>query len=787
MTMSMETGEKANAAYFADLKLVVSKWYDDHIPINMLKVLFRDYVLDTIALHTSSKTMDLINMLVGSGELGPTDLTLLYDTIKATRQFGLVQEIKKQISSFQILENIRDDAITKFTVHRQRLIKLGMVLTPGDVETISGLYEEKHTDSWSLIMNLEHKRIICEQNMDVFIRKLKQYELYQAVGALTEESQGATGMVHHGFHHSAKISKMPAGKVLHTLQGGKDEHIFCPIHCNNVLEFFCSTCKKSACKHCEHGFYCLRNKHDVIELKTVVYDVTIKPKEIQKKLEEKLVSIAKDRSHLESHRKLCRAAIEEKEMNLIIKIQKKSQQLLSDLEKIYKEMQEDIDSQVKDINEKLTRVNNVTTSISTRMSKPQEIETIVSYMTTINTFSDLNESFDESNITPKFIDSTQLDDLMNTDGIGKITTVHGMYKVDKDDEVITVTKGQPLVVAVSSLAESDRCKLAGTLIKNSSGEESPTEVEYQGNGKYKITGKCNVEGDWQMKITAGEAHIKGSPVNITVEKLGLVHTIFNIPDYKEHRQGAKVSDVVLDTDECILVSSFSKDILKFNQSGSFVGRIKVQQNVQVNRMHLMSDGNMVYSDFLQKCVVMCDDNFKEIRSFGKGILKEPKGLAVNKKRVLYVADQDAYCVFKFNVDDGRLLDKIAGSKVSKVGQMYQPQDVTLTREDHVIVADINGGIQMFDANDKLMKVVIGQGKEDGKVRGPCGVIMDMDENIIASSNHKLQLFDKNGVFVERIDHEDDVFVPLGITVISNRPRRVAVANHGENTVKIFNY
>ncbi|XP_033121175.1 uncharacterized protein LOC117120272 [Anneissia japonica] len=184
MTMNMETSKKAT---FADFKLFVSNWYDEHIPINMLKVLFKDHVENTFALHISSKTITLMNMLITSGSLSPTDLTLLYDTIKATKQFGLEQEIQNEMPSFQIAKNIRDNVITKFTVHRQRLVKLGMALTPSDVQKISDLCEVKHTDSWSLIMDLEHNMVICEENMTAFIEKLKKHKLYQAVKALTED------------------------------------------------------------------------------------------------------------------------------------------------------------------------------------------------------------------------------------------------------------------------------------------------------------------------------------------------------------------------------------------------------------------------------------------------------------------------------------------------------------------------------------------------------------------------------------------------------------------------
>ncbi|XP_033108629.1 tripartite motif-containing protein 2-like isoform X2 [Anneissia japonica] len=338
----------------------------------------------------------------------------------------------------------------------------------------------------------------------------------------SQESQGATGIAHNGFispqmstHHgfiSPQMRKSATGKALYTLKGTKDEQIFCPIHCNNELEFFCLTCQKSACKHCEHGFNCLRNKHDVLEIKTVVHDVTNKPKDIQKMLNETLDSINKARSHWEDHVQVCRAAIIETEKKIIKTVQEESKKLISELEKLDKEKKEEIDSQVKDINEKQSHVDNVMSSIN----KPQEIATLVSYMTTINDFRDFDESFHKLKIIPKFIE------LKNSGCIGTIKTVYGMFKVDKDDEAITVTKEQPFAVTVSSLIESDACKLSATL-SNPSYEESTTEVEYQGNGEYKITGRCTLEGDWQMKIIVGEAHIKGSPVNIKVESLGLTY------------------------------------------------------------------------------------------------------------------------------------------------------------------------------------------------------------------------------------------------------------------------
>ncbi|XP_033121135.1 E3 ubiquitin-protein ligase TRIM71-like [Anneissia japonica] len=582
--------------------------------------------------------------------------------------------------------------------------------------------------------------------------------------------------------------------------GSSDKIPKCLAHCNAPIEFYCSTCKKSACKQCEYILDCYQQQHNVILMSTAIdefnkdaTEVVKLARTIENELTEKLKLIAKDRSFFDSQLNLCRTAIENQEKKLIKKVHEKSRELKSNFEEIHKNNKEYIASKVESMKAELTQVNHLVASISTLMNRPEERETLTSHTTIINTLRDevLGTTFGQSFHSISFHPSTHLDELMSAEGIGEITTLDSMkFKVSEDYEAITVAKGESFVVEVISPAEIDACQLAATLI-NSSGKESVTEIEYQESGEYKIRGRCNVEGDWQMMITAGAAHIKGSPVNIKVETQGLVHTIDNISDYKKHNKTEKVIDVVLDRDGCILVSSFSRDILKFNLSGSLIAKQSLQycsRDAVVAAMHQLADGHMLYSAYYpysrKRLVLMYDDTGKHKQSFHEKLLY-PFGLAVNtKSRVMYVADCEAHCVFKFNVEDGNLLGRIG------VGQLKEPQDVTLTKEGHVIVADYgNNRIQMFDAYGKFMRVcIIGCGEEDGKVMGPHSVTMDMDENLIVSSNHKLQLFDKNGVFIKRIDHKDDgLYIPLGCAVTSDRPRRVAVANHGKNNVKIFKY
>ncbi|XP_071947250.1 uncharacterized protein [Antedon mediterranea] len=567
----------------------------------------------------------------------------------------------------------------------------------------------------------------------------------------------------------------------------------CSVHTDKKLDYYCLTCKLMICEDCKHS-HIDRSNHKMIPIEKALNDInqtvnkTIKiAEDIKEKLNERLDVINKERSELESNFELSRISIETHKNEIIRKVNEESKVMIEKLTQTYEKQKDVIDIHIKSIELKLTQVSSLIESINKMMNKPQETETVTSYMTTItdvgkNVLAD--KSFTKTSFTLKFVPSQRLSELMKHESVGKLMIV----TVNKEDWNISVTKGQLFSVRVSSLAESDVGQLTATLT-NLSGEKSQSKVTHR-KGRCTITGRCDLEGDWHMNITdEAMSHVIGSPVSIKVEPIGLVQTIENISEYKEHNKTAKVTDVVLGTDGCMLVSSYSRELIKVDQSGCFVSRIQIPQNIQVNYMHQIGNGHMVYSDYLEKCVVMCDNQYYEIRTFGKGVLKYPDGVRINQKnRILYVADRKCHCVFKFNIDDGSLLGKI-GSEGSKAGQLKKPTDVAVTKEGHAIVADReNSRIQMFDANDKLIKILVAYGKEDGRVWGPCGITIDMGGNIIVSSNHKLQLFDQNGKFIKRIDKKDDgLNMPLGMAVISKRPRRVAVANHLSSNIKIFSY
>ncbi|XP_033118166.1 uncharacterized protein LOC117117808 [Anneissia japonica] len=174
---------------FNALKMEVAMWYDNHKCLTMLKVLFRDHVVNE-RLSKIDKTADLLNDLVKHGHLNSKNLTILHDTISITEHFGLQHKIKVLLPSSSSFADVKEGNISKqFSHHRQKLMKFGMNLTPDNVTKIDGLLNtpyKEYTDGWSMITDLEDRQIIREKNMKVFTDSLRILEIHPALNALED-------------------------------------------------------------------------------------------------------------------------------------------------------------------------------------------------------------------------------------------------------------------------------------------------------------------------------------------------------------------------------------------------------------------------------------------------------------------------------------------------------------------------------------------------------------------------------------------------------------------------
>ncbi|XP_071945226.1 uncharacterized protein [Antedon mediterranea] len=165
-----------------DLDLVnVSTWYDERNLVTKLKVLYQDLIALT-NIDSATNTIHLLQELRANGRLSSDNRILLYETIKVTEQFGVIALLKHSF-----LEN---QEITKFTRYRIQIVAFGNGLRQADVDRIDALYNgsalKNYKDAWSMILDLEQRKIICEEKIEEFINNLRQVGLEARVTSLTE-------------------------------------------------------------------------------------------------------------------------------------------------------------------------------------------------------------------------------------------------------------------------------------------------------------------------------------------------------------------------------------------------------------------------------------------------------------------------------------------------------------------------------------------------------------------------------------------------------------------------
>ncbi|XP_071947012.1 uncharacterized protein [Antedon mediterranea] len=159
---------------FLQLITDFAQWYDKKNLLDRLQVLFIEMVGEVEALKKVKGTSELLALLTMKGLLSQTDLTVLYDTIKITEQFGFESSITTKLPAFR---DIKEREVS-FSPHTLKIFNLGKSLSPSDINTLDGRYNfpdlAKYTDSWSLILDFEPKGFLKEEKLKEVNKVLKR-------------------------------------------------------------------------------------------------------------------------------------------------------------------------------------------------------------------------------------------------------------------------------------------------------------------------------------------------------------------------------------------------------------------------------------------------------------------------------------------------------------------------------------------------------------------------------------------------------------------------------------
>ncbi|XP_033104462.1 tripartite motif-containing protein 3-like [Anneissia japonica] len=470
---------------------------------------------------------------------------------------------------------------------------------------------------------------------------------------------------------------------------------------------------------------------------------------------------------------------------MLNEIMENGDKLKNEVELIYKKKKEVIDVHMDELKTTISDIN-IKLSFLNHLLKSDEATAMQSSETVITALKDRinelpNSELKDNELIHVFINE-DVYSILREWNIGYVK-----YKKDADCFELEGDKAYlqtPDFISVG-IKNTDKCEINANQLKATwtmpTGE---TNIDHAVcDWEYRVTGKCTGPGIYKLDVTVYGKSIKQSPLIIKIEEEGLVNNI-------QINQELDIKNVVKCEDGSLLVSCMTNEILKYKQSGEYISKVTLPQGVSVNRMYKMENGNIAFSDVVNKCITICNMNGQVIKSIGQGVLKDPAGIHVDEVTLsngVYVADWQNGCVFMFDIDSGQII-RNTGSQGNQEGQMSGVIDVTLTSEGNLLVLEYdNSRLQLFDNEGRFMEVLVEAGDENGELRNPSAVLVDEDDNIIISSQHKLQLFSSDGNFIKRIDDKEDGINPWGVSIISHNPQRVAAVNTDDKTIKIFNY
>ncbi|XP_033095458.1 tripartite motif-containing protein 2-like [Anneissia japonica] len=625
-------------------------------------------------------------------------------------------------------------------------------------------------------------------------------------------------LVSHTLHPIEKIKTM-------TLQQFSSLHpALCPEH-NEPLKYYCTKCETAICIHCtiikhkdtdgSHNYIDISDAFD--KFKQRVADIEPNIMVFKTKIEMRHNDIRLGISNLTKHKETCEKEIDGLVEEVIEVVRENGAALKKDVDCIYQQKRLAFENHDKELNTIFTNVtkrwnyisNLLKSDVATAVGSCEKA--IATLKESVQTPSEIEAkcwetihfSHNKGNIIAlkqhgigKIIENYIAGEITENDIIASEITENLALEdhfeiIQASDELMSVTQKQVFEV---KFVQRHSCKLdlksLRAILVHATGATMKKKVKEEGNGSYSVSFYSKSPGVARVHVCVDERDIKGSPVDIIVEKSGY-SWCFDIESYKKNSQ-TRIRDVVFG--KFIIVAGNSNEILRF-YGGSYVDSITLPSGTKVNRMYQMkkSDDLLLSDGGHKRILVYSKFNLNKILKWFE--LKEPHGLTMNEKTdMVYVADRQAHCIFIYDLHCNQLVEKVGLQGSHYLHHMSAPRDVAITKDGHIIVADYgNDRLLLLTCEGSPVKSLL-----DGAVYHPCGINVDPDGNIIVANNEELELYDSKGGFIKRIndlnvdsdDESDDGILDKieGLTILlEDCPRSVAVADYGDNKIKIFNY
>ncbi|XP_033095900.1 E3 ubiquitin-protein ligase TRIM71-like [Anneissia japonica] len=593
----------------------------------------------------------------------------------------------------------------------------------------------------------------------------------------------------------------------------------CPQH-EKELEFYCKICKTPICQKCANTEHSEDDKqHEPIRASDAINDLKVKANALMVQAD-----VHKQQAQVEIQKCIKTTSELDKISNNILKdinntveeIMKFVQETVTTLEEKLKDVctakKEKINSQIDELKSTISDVEEKQDSIANLLKSGE----VTSLQTCEQEIIDLQEKIDdvfpetEPRGEGKIYFSSTKDSILSflsKYGIGSVSEKPIFEIISENRVKVTCCQTFRIEIAQSINCEVDikDLTLTGTKETNAYTMQPvrlgmPTAYIYQATEnlprnktyltpriirdkeKYFVEGSS--EKDLTIDVKFRNSSIKGSPIQITVEKSKLVRNVgLWIMDYRT------ISDLVMSENGWFVAVCDTHEIFMFEKSGACISTVTLSNTSKVNKVCKLKNNNLIFCDQGIRNITIVQQNGEIVKSISTGLTSESllTGIDVNEDlNLVYVADQNLNCVQVYNMESNLKIKTIGCSMGGLGGQMKRPSDIAVTKEGNLIVADThNHRVQLFGSDGQFIKVLIGGGDKDGMVIKPSRVGVDYDENIIVGSEGKVQLFDNCGKFI-RVIHQNER-KHFAFSIISQYPRRLALSELNSKEISVINY
>lgn len=178
-------------------------------------------------------------------------------------------------------------------------------------------------------------------------------------------------------------------------------------------------------------------------------------------------------------------------------------------------------------------------------------------------------------------------------------------------------------------------------------------------------------------------------------------------------------------------------------------KIKEQRQKMVPGSLLVADKYLYVADLYQGRILVIDLTerkiIRDIGSYGtgKGQLKYPHGMAVDKEGNIYVADSGNNRIVAFD-SKGHYL-KTLGGPPDKVGSITTVRGVDIDSKEHIYAtAPLTGSVQVFNKQGEALYSFGGPGEDEGQLGLPNDLFVDSSGRIYIAEikNKRVSVFER---------------------------------------------